>query len=397
MATGPGRSAGRAPIAGHSRVPVVGVSSPAMQVRQRALARSGRPDEGDAVAGADLERDAVDGDDRLRAGVERPGETAGPHDRKRSCGRCRVRGWSGAIGRDHALIPPPDRRRAERSDRRWPRATGRAWRRSRPHRRARLDAAARRRRREVSSSTSPVGSSASTTRRIVGEGDGEAGSGRLAARQGRGRRRRAVGQSDGIEQFERCGRDRRGRRAAAPARTLPATVRCSKRLPVWNSTPIIRARRAARARSGRRVIGSPAMRTLAAVGVVEAGEAGEQRRLPRSRRPDHGDDLAAVDPQRHAAQGERLVVAGVEEAVEVHRVDRSGRGSGHGHVSESRDVSPRVDVVGTLGTGEREDRHRWVVEELVALDRQGRLAPGHRVRRAADLVGRQDAIAGLAA
>ena len=55
----------------------------------------------------------------------------------------------------------------------------------------------------------------------------------------------------------------------------------------------------------------------AAVGTVEAGEAGEQCRLARARGPDHRDGLAGIGLKRYAAQGEHLLVAGMEEAVQL--------------------------------------------------------------------------------
>ena len=59
----------------------------------------------------------------------------------------------------------------------------------------------------------------------------------------------------------------------------------------------------------------------AAVGLVEAGQAGQQRRLARAGRPGDRDDLAALDGERHALQRERLVVAGVEEPVQAARLE----------------------------------------------------------------------------
>ena len=159
-----------------------------------------------------------------------------------------------------ALIPPPDRRRAERSDRRWPRATGRAWRRSRPHRRAAARRSSAATRREVSSSTSPVGSSASTTEGSLARATARPA--RAASPPDRVDAGDATRSVSPTASSSSAMRSRSTRPASCCAsRTLPATVRCSKRLPLWNSTPIIRARRAARARSGRRVIGAPAMRT----------------------------------------------------------------------------------------------------------------------------------------
>src|SRR3954454_13403757 len=67
---------------------------------------------------------------------------------------------------------------------------------------------------------------------------------------------------------------------------------------------------------------------LPAVGLVEPGEAVQQRRLARTRGPGDGHQLAALDVQRDATQRERLVVTGVVEAVEPvglqdHTVHRS--------------------------------------------------------------------------
>src|SRR3954452_4020656 len=54
----------------------------------------------------------------------------------------------------------------------------------------------------------------------------------------------------------------------------------------------------------------------AAIGLVETGEHGQQRRLARPRRPRDGNHLAPVDVERDALQRERLVVAGVVEAIQ---------------------------------------------------------------------------------
>ena len=60
----------------------------------------------------------------------------------------------------------------------------------------------------------------------------------------------------------------------------------------------------------------------AAVGLVEAGEAGEKGRLPRPGGPGHGDDLPGGDAQLHPPQRERLVVPGVVEAIEALNLQR---------------------------------------------------------------------------
>ena len=54
-----------------------------------------------------------------------------------------------------------------------------------------------------------------------------------------------------------------------------------------------------------------------AVGLIETREASQEGRLSAPGRPDDRCQLAAVDAERHATQRERLVVSGVEEAVEA--------------------------------------------------------------------------------
>ena len=144
----------------------------------------------------------------------------------------------------------------------------------------------------------------------------------------------AVGQSDGVEQFgDAVAVDAAGE----PLRQqdVPATLRWSKRLPLWNSTPIFRARSDARARSGRRVIGSPATRTGPPSGSSRPARQASSVDLPDP----EGPTTATISPRSTRSdtppQGDRLVVGGVEEPVEVDGLDRSGRGLGHGHVSES--------------------------------------------------------------
>ena len=107
--------------------------------------------------------------------------------------------------------------------------------------------------------------------------------------------------------------------------------------------------------------------------------------------------------QRDAAQGEGLVVAGMEEPVQVDRVDdRVGVVTGALRAPTSRHVSESLTIRhgSTLSAPfAPESVHRddgSVVEELVALDRQQRLLAGHRVRRATDLVGGEHAGPGRA-
>ena len=339
------------------------------EVHQRGLARPGRPDEGDAVAGADLERGAVDGDDRLRAGVERPGETAGPHDRQRSCRRCRVTRGPAQSAETTALIPPPDRRRAERSGRRWPRATGRGWRRSRPHRSRAADAAA--------PGSRARGQFVELAGRLVGQHD----RGSLASATARPAR--AASPPDRVE----AGDGARGRssptassssamrsRSTRPAsccasRTLPATVRWSTRLPLWNSTPIIRARSAARTRSGRRVIGSPAMRTWPPSGSSRPARQASSVDLPDPEGPVTATSLAAVRPA--ATRRRRARVSSSPAWKKRYRSTAStgaAVGLGHVHVSESRDDRHGSTLSAPLAPDSVRIATVRVVEEHVALD-----------------------------
>src|SRR6266542_266604 len=71
----------------------------------------------------------------------------------------------------------------------------------------------------------------------------------------------------------------------------------------------------------------------AAVGFVQAREAREERRLPTPARTDDRHHLAAVKRERHPTQRERLLVACVEEAVEVARIERRwSLGRAHFHL-----------------------------------------------------------------
>ena len=75
----------------------------------------------------------------------------------------------------------------------------------------------------------------------------------------------------------------------------------------------------------------PRHRDGSAIGLVEPGQAGDQRRLPAARRADDGEDLACGNRQRHPSQRERLVVAHVVEAIEIVRFqDRAGLTSRRG-------------------------------------------------------------------
>src|SRR3954463_13427770 len=59
----------------------------------------------------------------------------------------------------------------------------------------------------------------------------------------------------------------------------------------------------------------------APIGLVEAREQVQQRRLARPRRASDSDELARADLERDALQSERLVVAGVKEAIQALGVD----------------------------------------------------------------------------
>jgi hypothetical protein len=69
-----------------------------------------------------------------------------------------------------------------------------------------------------------------------------------------------------------------------------------------------------------------------AVGLVEPREAVQERRLAGARGSGDGDDLAFADRERDTSQRERLVVAGVEEAVEALGLEGSAH---HRHRRES--------------------------------------------------------------
>jgi hypothetical protein len=56
---------------------------------------------------------------------------------------------------------------------------------------------------------------------------------------------------------------------------------------------------------------------VTAVGFVQPCHTRQQRGLPAARRTDDGDDLAAPGGERHSPQSERLIVLGVEEAVQL--------------------------------------------------------------------------------
>src|SRR3954452_11233653 len=73
----------------------------------------------------------------------------------------------------------------------------------------------------------------------------------------------------------------------------------------------------------------------AAVRLVQPGQAGQQRRLPRPRRTGDRHQLARREAQRHTAKRERLVVSRVVEAVQA-----EGReGLGHpDHRTESETI-----------------------------------------------------------
>ena len=68
-----------------------------------------------------------------------------------------------------------------------------------------------------------------------------------------------------------------------------------------------------------------------AVRFVETTQTGEQGRLPGAGRTEHGNDLAGLDPNGNAGEGDHFFVTVVEEAVEaVCSQDRC-----HDHANES--------------------------------------------------------------
>ena len=203
-------------------------------------------------------------------------------------------------------------------------------------------------------------------RRVVRERDREPGAGELAAGQLRGPRVGALRRA-------RRRRATSARRATAGAAGEPLGERdvLARRRggrAGWRSGRACRSSRpaAVRARSsGRRDIRSPAIAHHAAVGLVEPGQAGEQRRLARPDGPVTATISPALDAQRHAAQRERLVVARVEEAVEARGLEDRASSRPPQRVG---DDPPRVDVVGTLRRLRVSTASAPAVAELVALD-----------------------------
>ena len=304
-ATGPGPQRRASPIAGQRHRADGRVVEARHQVQQRRLARAGRADERDARRRSNTSQSVGwSATVAVGAGAVGAGGALAAHER---------------LGA-HASTRP-SRRRISRSA---AAATSGLWvttqHRARRARRAR--AAGRARAPAVSSSSSPVGSSASST------------AGSLASATARPARASSPPESCAGRAWARCAdagsarapraRQRRRRSGAAePLRERDVVGDATGGRRGW---PAGRARRcaarAARARSssGRRDSRSPATCDRAAVGLVEAGQAGQQRRLARARRAGHGDDLAAARRvERDALQRERLVVAGVEEAVQAAR------------------------------------------------------------------------------
>ena len=56
---------------------------------------------------------------------------------------------------------------------------------------------------------------------------------------------------------------------------------------------------------------------MTAIGLVQTGEAGEERRLATPGRADQGDHLAGVELHIDASQRRRLIVAHVEEPIQL--------------------------------------------------------------------------------
>ncbi len=93
-------------------------------------------------------------------------------------------------------------------------------------------------------------------------------------------------------------------------------------------------------------------RHVAAIRLVQAGQTGEQGRFPAARRAYDRDNLASVDADRHSAQCEGLIVAGVEEAVQLARVQKRPRLGAHTH----RKLSETMRHGSTLSEPTAEDR-----------------------------------------
>ena len=104
---------------------------------------------------------------------------------------------------------------------------------------------------------------------------------------------------------------------AARARRWLATVRWSNRFPdCGEDADVLGAQSGPAPASGRWLIRSPADPDGAAVRVVQPGQAAQQRRLARPGGPDQRHELARGHVERHTPQGQGLVVARAEEAVD---------------------------------------------------------------------------------
>jgi len=163
--------------------------------------------------------------------------------------------------------------------------------------------------------------------RLVRERDRQPGAGQLAARELRGPSAGARGDAAALEHL---GPPARAGAAAGAGEALDdrevlvdREVPDEVRLLVQHADAVEAGARPRVLRAARQA--APLDPNHAAVGLVEAGEAREQRGLARPGRAGDRDDLAAVGGQGHAAQGPGLVVAGVEEPVQVDRLEERGR------------------------------------------------------------------------
>ena len=333
IATGPGRSASPSPIPGQVDRPHGRLVKPSEQVEQRRLARAGRPDQ---------RRSSRRGRPRSR-GLEGHGGGARP---RRRCGQRR----RSARAADASSLEPPVAQpdlaiAAAETAALWVTTThGRAL-----PRRSRSRSITRP---AVSSSSSPVGSSARASRWAVGEGDRQARAGELAAGELAGARVRAPGR---VRTCSSTSSRQSSSPAESPRRCATARFSATERWPIrfacWYTTPTWRARSRARSSSERRDIRSPATWT-----VPPSGSSSPARQASRVDLPDPEGPVTATSSPGSSRQRDTPAA----RASRRRRRGRSGTGCApRGRRScrpphRVRHDPPRVDVVGTLGPGQRQ-------------------------------------------
>src|SRR5690349_13235876 len=103
----------------------------------------------------------------------------------------------------------------------------------------------------------------------------------------------------------------------------------------------------------------------AGVGHIEAREDGEQRRLPGSRRPLHGEDLARIEMERDVVEGsDRMTVGSREGPADAE--------AGHGavHAARAREATTWPSRNVTTRSARRAISVSWVtITTLAAVSR----------------------------